>query len=149
MKSLRLAVPLVFLFLIPNAARAQGAPPEVAAEVETGAKAYNAGDIKYYQSSLADGAVYIADDGMTFAGKERVLALFTRLFAGQPAPQIVVSDVTTAIKGDVAWARFKWTRTKGPDSRKGMATTLFTREAGVWKVAQIQNTPDGHAGGHH
>lgn len=57
--------------------------------------------------------------------------------------------MTTVIKGDVAWARFKWTLTKGPDSRKGVASTLFTREAGVWRVAQIQNTPDGHGGGHH
>lgn len=148
MKSLRLAVALS-LCLVPNILRAQGAPSEVAAEVDKGTKAYNAGDIKYYQAALADGAVYIADDGMTFAGKERVLALFTRLFAGQPAPQIVVSDVTTGSKGDVAWARFKWTLTKGAESRKGIASTLFTREAGVWKVAQIQNTPDGHGAAHH
>jgi uncharacterized protein (TIGR02246 family) len=149
MKALRLAISLLSLFSIPSVVRAQGASPEVATEVDKGVKAYNAGDIKHYQSSLADGAVYIADDGMTFAGKERILALFTRLFAGQPAPQIAVSDVTTTIKGDVAWARFKWTLTKGPDSRKGLTTTLFTREAGAWKVAQIQDTPDGHGAGRH
>lgn len=149
MKSLRLAVPLLSLCLVPSLAGAQGAPSDVAAEVEKGIKAYNAGDVSYFQSSLADGAVYIADDGMTFAGKERVLGLFTRLFAGKPAPQLVVSDVTTGSKGDVAWARFKWTRTLGPESRKGICSTLFTREAGAWKVVQIQNTPDGHAGAHH
>lgn len=128
---------------------AQAPPSDVAAEVDKGVKAYNAGDIKYYQASLADGAVYIADDGATFAGKERVLGLFTRLFAGQPAPQIAVTDVTTGSKGDVAWARFKWTLTKGAESRKGITSTLFTREGGVWRVAQIQNTPDGHGGARH
>ena len=148
MRSLLIAAPLLSLLLSPIAAHAQGAPPEVALEVDKGVKAYNAGDIKYYQSSLVDGAVYIADDGATFVGKERVVGLFTRLFAGQPAPQIAVSDVVTGAKGDVAWARFKWTRTKGPDSRMGIATTIFTREAGAWKVAHIQNTPDGHASGH-
>jgi hypothetical protein len=33
-----------------------------------------------------DGVVYVADDGATFEGKPRVLELFTRIFASQPAP---------------------------------------------------------------
>ena len=141
------------LLLTPTVAHAQSTPPEAAAdvakEVDKGVTAYNAGDIKYYQSSLLDSAVYIADDGATFVGKERVVGLFTRIFAGQPAPQLAVSDVATGVKGDVAWARFKWTRTKGPDSRKGVATAIFAREGAAWRVVQIQNTPDGHGSAHH
>ena len=82
--------------------------PEIAAEVQRGVTAYNAQDIAYYQSSLAPDAVYIADDGGIFVGKERVVGLFTRIFARTPKPKLEVSDVVTGGTGDVAWARFKW-----------------------------------------
>ena len=143
---------LLFLALVasPVVAYAAETTADVAAEVEKGVTAYNARDIKYYEASLAPEAVYIAEDGAVIAGKERVVRLFTRIFAATPPRQIAVSDVATGAKGDVAWARFKWTLTIGPEVRKGVATTLFTRAAGAWQVAQIQNTPDGHAmaGGH-
>ena len=131
-------------------AYAAEAPADVAAEVEKGVAAYNARDIKYYEASLAPDAVYIAEDGAVMAGKERVVRLFTRIFAATPPRQIAVSEVVTGAKGDVAWARFKWTLTAGPDVRKGLATTIFTRTGGAWQVTQIQNTLDGHAmaGGH-
>ena len=129
----------------------QAAPPEpataaagVAAEVEKGVAAYNAQDLKYYEATLAPDAVYIADDGATFAGKERVLGLFGRLFAATPKRQMAVSDVITGGKGDVAWARFKWTITRGETSRKGVCSVLFIRAGSAWQAVQIQNTPDGH-----
>ena len=81
MKSLLLSA-----FLVPVVALAQGAPSDATAEVERGVKAYNAGDIKYYEATLLDGVVYVADDGATFEGKPRVLELFTRILASQPAP---------------------------------------------------------------
>ena len=140
MKSLLLGA-----FLVPVVALAQGAPSEVTAEVERGVKAYNAGDIKYYEATLLDGVVYVADDGATFEGKPRVLELFTRIFASQPTPQIAIANPKSEIQGDVAWVRFDWTRTRGADSRKGVATVILTRAGGAWKVAQIQNSPSGHA----
>jgi ketosteroid isomerase-like protein len=140
MKSLLVAA----LLVAPVVARAQGAPPEVAAEVDKGIEAYNAGDIKYYEATLEDGVVYVADDGAIFEGKDRVIGLLTRIFSSQPAPQLTIADLKSEARGDVAWVRFGWTRTKGADSRKGVATVIFTRESGSWKVAEIQNTPSRH-----
>ena len=142
MKTLALAL------LVPAAlASSAEAPNPVAAEVEKGVAAYNAQDIKYYEASLGPDAVYIAEDGAVIAGKDRVLRLFSHIFAATPKRQVVVSEVATGSKGDVAWARFKWTLTLGAETRKGVATTLFGRSGGGWQVLQIQNTPDGHAMG--
>jgi ketosteroid isomerase-like protein len=117
----------------------------IAAEVERGVKAYNAQQIAYYEEALAVDAVYIAEDGATFVGKERVLRLFSRIFAKSPAPQLAISDVATGEKGDVAWARFRWTLTTGADSRQGVSSVLFTRAGDAWQVVQIQSTPAGHS----
>jgi ketosteroid isomerase-like protein len=143
---MRLALAGAFV-LLPAALGAQ-ALPEAAAEVEKGVNAYNGRDIAYYEAVLAPDAVYIAEDGAVIAGKERVLALFKRIFAATPARQLAVSDVATGTKGDAAWARFRWTLTVGAESRRGIATTLFGRSSGGLQVLQIQNTPDGHTGAH-
>jgi ketosteroid isomerase-like protein len=121
------------------------APPPIAAEVEKGVKAYNAQQIAYYEDALATDAVYIAEDGAIFSGKEKVLRLFTRIFAKTPPPQLAVTDVITGGKGDASWARFKWTLTTGAESRHGVSSILFTRAGDTWQVVQIQSTPAGHA----
>jgi len=145
---MKLALASVFL-LLPAALRAQS-PGDPGAEVEKGVRAYNGHDLAYYETVLAPDAVYIAEDGAVIAGREKVLALFKRIFGATPARVLAVSDVATGAKGDAAWARFKWTLTVGGDVRHGVATTLFGRGAGGGlQVLQIQNTPDGHhAGGH-
>ena len=120
------------------------ARPEIAAELQRGVTAYNAQDIAYYNSSLAPDAVYIADDGAIFVGKERVVGLFTRIFARTPKPRLEVTDVVTGGTGDVAWARFKWTLSDIENARPGVATAIFVRGAGGWQVASIQNTAVGH-----
>lgn len=121
------------------------ARPEIAAEVEKATRAYNAQDLTYYQSALAPDAFYIADDGMVFAGKERVVGLFTRIFGRTPKPQLEVSDVVTGGKGDMAWARFNWTLSGIERSRPGVATAVFVRAGQAWQVVSIQNTGRGHA----
>jgi len=135
---------LAAVLLFPVPAGAADAPPSVAAEVETGVKAYNAQDAAYYERVLGADAVYIAEDGAIFAGKEKVVALFKRIFAKTPTRQLAVTDVVTGAKGDVAWARFKWTLTMGPDSRHGVSSIVFAREGEAWQVLQIQSTPAGH-----
>lgn len=132
------------LSLLPPLSGPAGAPPDVTAEVEKGVKAYNERDLKYYETALAPDAVYIAEDGAILAGKERVLRLFGRIFGATPPRQLAVEGVVTGSRGDVAWARFKWTLTIGTEVRKGVASTLFSRDGGQWQVMQIQNTPDGH-----
>jgi uncharacterized protein (TIGR02246 family) len=128
----------------PPVARAAEAP-DLAAEVEKGVRAYNARDLTYYETSLLPDAVFVADDGAVFAGKERVVKSFARVFGMTPARQIAVTDVVTGGKGDVAWARFKWTLTGPETSRPGVATTIFVREpGGPWKVASIHNTRAAH-----
>ena len=107
--------------------------------------AYNAQDIAYYQASLAPDAVYIADDGAVFSGKERIVGLFTRIFARNPKPRLEATDVVTGGRGDVAWARFKWTLSDIEKARPGVATVIFVRSGAGWQVASIQNTPAGHA----
>lgn len=140
------ALVLAALLAVPAAASAAATPdPAVAAEVQKGVAAYNAGDIAYYKAVLADDAVYIADDGGTFAGKERVVGLFTRLFASDPAPKIAIEDVVTGSRGEVGWARFHWTITRGESARKGIASVLFVRAGDHYQVLQIQNTPAEHA----
>jgi ketosteroid isomerase-like protein len=145
---------LTGLLLAPGAAQAPAPPAAaaaVAAEITKGVTAYNAQDLKYYEAALAPDTVYIADDGMTFTGKESVVSLFGRLFAATPHRQMTVSDLTTSSHADVAWARFKWTITRGETSRKGICSILFTRAGETWQAVQIQNTPDGHgtAEAHH
>lgn len=128
----------------PAASPAPQARPEIAAELDKGVRAYNAQDIAYYQSSLAADAVYVADDGAVFVGKERVVGLFTRIFGRTPKPRLEVSEVVTGGHGDVAWARFKWTLSDVERARPGVATALFVKDATGWKVVSIQNTPSGH-----
>ena len=106
----------------------------------------------HYETVLAPDAVYIAEDGAVIAGKERVLRHFTHIFSATPPRQLEVADVVTGAKGDVAWARLRWTLKIGEEVRRGLGTTLFTRAdaSAPWKVVQIQNTPDGHgSAGHH
>lgn len=117
----------------------------ITAEVERGVKAYNAQQIAYYEEALAPDAVYIAEDGATFVGKEKVLRLFSRIFGRTSPPQLAIEDVVTGGKGDVAWARFKWTLTTGTESRQGVSSILFSRAGDAWQVLQIQSTPAGHA----
>src|SRR5262245_40866815 len=121
---------------------AQG-PAGVGAEIEKGVAAYNAQDIKYYEAVLAPDVVYIADDGATFTGRERVVGLFGRLFAAEPKRHMVMSDLVTGGKGDFGWARFKWTITRGETTRKGICSTLLARAGDAWQAVLIQNTPDG------
>ena len=120
------------------------ARPEIAAELQRGVTAYNAQDIAYYQTSLAPDAVYIADDGATFVGRERVVGLFTRVFARTPKPRLEVSNVVTGGSGDFGWARFNWTLSDIEKARPGIATAIFTRGGGGWQVVSIQNTPVAH-----
>jgi ketosteroid isomerase-like protein len=135
---------LAAVFMLPVPVLAADAPSPVAAEVEKGVRAYNAQDIKYYEDALSTDTVYVAEDGAVFAGKERVLRLFSRIFARKPAPQLAITDLTTGGRGEVAWARFKWTLTVGPDSRQGISSILFARAGDAWQALQIQNTPMGH-----
>jgi ketosteroid isomerase-like protein len=130
---------------LPVPAGAADTPAPIASEVEKGVKAYNAQEIAYYEDALATDAVYIAEDGAIFSGKEKVLRLFTRIFAKAPPPQLAIADLVTGGKGDAAWARFKWTLTTGADSRYGVSSILFTRAGDAWQVVQIQSTPAGHA----
>ena len=125
------------------AAGADTAP--ITAEVEKGVAAYNAQNITYYEDTLATDVVYIAEDGAVFVGKERVLRLFTRIFGRPTPPKLAVTDVVTGGKGEVGWARFKWTLTAGTESRPGVTSILFIRAGDAWQVAQIQSTPSGHA----
>jgi ketosteroid isomerase-like protein len=138
---------IVALALTAQAGSSETAPqarPEIAAELSRGVAAYNAQDIAYYQSSLAPDAVYIADDGGTFVGRDRVVSLFTRVFGKTPKPRLEVSDVVTGGSGDFGWARFNWTLSDIEKARPGIATAIFTRAAGKWQVVSIQNTPVGH-----
>lgn len=117
----------------------------IAAEVERGVAAYNAQQIAYYEEALATDAVYIAEDGAMFVGKEPVLRLFTRIFGRPQPPRLAVTDVVTGGKGEAAWARFKWTLTSGAESRQGVTSIIFVRAGDAWQVVQIHNTPSGHA----
>jgi uncharacterized protein (TIGR02246 family) len=129
----------------PAPSPAPQARPEIAAEVERGVQAYNAQDLAYYQGALAPDAVYIADDGAVFAGKERIVGLFTRIFARTPKPQLAASNVATGGRGDVAWARFDWTLSGIERARPGVAIAVFAKSATGWEVVSIQNTAKGHA----
>jgi ketosteroid isomerase-like protein len=145
MSALILAVAVAIQAGSQPAAPAPQARPEIAAEVQRGVTAYNAQDIAYYKASLAPDAVYIADDGAVFAGQERIVGLFTRIFARTPKPRLAVTDIVTGGRGDVAWARFKWTLSDIEKARPGVATALFVRGPAGWQVASIQNTAAGHA----
>lgn len=141
----RLARVLFAAAAIAAPAAAAEKAPDLAAEVDRGVRAYNSRDLTYYETALLPDAVFVADDGAIFAGKERVMKQFTRVFGMTPARQIAVSDVATGGRGDVAWARFKWMLTGPETSRPGVATTIFVRDpGGEWKIASIHNTRSAH-----
>ncbi len=140
MRTLLAAAVLAVPTLVPGADTAP-----IATEVERGVAAYNAQQITYYEEALATDVVYIAEDGATFEGKERVLRLFTRIFGRPQPPRLAVTDVVTGGKGEAAWARFKWTLTSGTESRQGVTSIIFIRAGDAWQVVQIHNTPSGHA----
>jgi uncharacterized protein (TIGR02246 family) len=127
------------------AAPAPQARPEIAAAVQRGVAAYNAQDLAYYQASLTPDAVYIMDNGLVLSGRENILALLNGFFSRTPKPQLVASDVVTGGRGDVAWARFKWTPSHIENSRPGMTTAIFVRGGAGWQVVSIQLTRVGHA----
>jgi ketosteroid isomerase-like protein len=140
--------PLVMsLALAALAAPALAADPaaEIAALVTKSTAAYNKQDVKYFESALGADVVYVADDGATFASRQKVVGLFGRLFARTPPPQLEVTDVVTNFKGDVAWSRYKWKLSGGAKARQGMGVTLFAKEGADWKIVHVQNTLDGHA----
>jgi ketosteroid isomerase-like protein len=135
---------LLALAAPPSPPPAPPSRPEIAAEVERGVRAYNAQDLAYYDAALAPDAVYIADDGAVFAGKERVMELFTRIFGGAQKPHLEIAEVVTGGKGDAAWARFGWTLSGIEHARPGVATVIFERAGNGWQAASIQNTARGH-----
>ena len=147
MKKLALLLGMTAVLAWPGSpATAADAAADVTAEVQKGIKAYNDHDLSYFEATLAPDAVYIADDGATFAGRERILGLFKRVFAMTPARSITpVGDVAVGSRGDVAWARFKYTLSAGENARGIVGTTLLAKADGRWQVLQIQNTRDGHA----
>jgi ketosteroid isomerase-like protein len=118
---------------------------DIAALVAKSTAAYNKQDLKFFEGAFGADVVYVADDGATFASKQKVLGLFGRLFARTPPPQLDVSDVATTVKGDVAWSRFKWKLSGGAKARQGVGVTLFAKEGADWKIVHVQNTLDGHA----
>jgi ketosteroid isomerase-like protein len=136
---------LVALQPAPSPSPAVQARPDIAAEVERGVRAYNAQDLAYYESSLALDAVYIADDGAVFAGKERVMRLFTRIFGAAQKPHLEIADLVTGGQGDAGRARFAWTLSGIEHARPGVATVIFERAGDRWQVVSIQNTAKGHA----
>jgi uncharacterized protein (TIGR02246 family) len=121
------------------------ARPEIAAAVERGVAAYNTQDLSYYQASLTPDAVYIMDNGLVLSGRENVVALLNGFFARTPRPQLVASEVVTDGRGDVAWARFKWTPSHVENGRPGVTTAIFVRGGAGWQAVSIQNTRVGHA----
>ena len=64
------------------------AADELSAEVQRAVTAYNARDLKYYESVLDPKSVYIAEDGAVISGRERVLRTFGRIFSAEPPRRI-------------------------------------------------------------
>ena len=123
-----------------TAAPAPQARPEIAAAVLRGMAAYNAQDLAYYEASLTPDAVYIMDNGLVLSGRENILALLNGFFSRTPRPQLVASEIVTGGRGDVAWARFKWTPTHAENGRPGVTTAVFVRGDAGWQVVSIQLT---------
>ena len=116
------------------------ARPEIAAAVRRGMAAYNAQDLAYYEASLTPDAVYIMYNGLVLSGRENILALLNGFFSRTPRPQLVASEIVTGGRGDVAWARFKWTPTHAENGRPGVTTAVFVRGDAGWQVVSIQLT---------
>ena len=129
----------------PASAPAATTADELSAEVQRAVTAYNARDLKYYESVLDPKSVYIAEDGAVISGRERVLRTFGRIFTADPPRRIEISDLTVDRRGDTGWATFRWTLTAGTDVRPGVTSVLYVRGDGGWRPMLIQNTLRGHA----
>jgi ketosteroid isomerase-like protein len=121
------------------------AADELSAEVQRAVTAYNARDLKYYESVLDPKSVYIAEDGAVISGRERVLRTFGRIFTADPPRRIEISDLSVDRRADTGWATFRWTLTAGADVRQGVTSVLYVRGDGGWRPMLIQNTLRAHA----
>jgi len=113
--------------------------------VQRAVTAYNARDLKYYESVLDPKSVYIAEDGAVISGRDRVLRTFGRIFTADPPRKIEISDLSVERRGDSGWAMFRWTLTAGAETRQGVSTVLYVKGDGGWRPMVIQNTLRGHA----
>jgi len=131
----------------PAAAPAATSPAadELSAEVQRAVTAYNARDLKYYESVLDPKSVYIAEDGAVISGRERVLRTFGRIFSAEPPRRIEIAELSVDRRGDTGWATFRWTLTAGTDVRQGVTSVLYVRADGGWRPMLIQNTLRAHA----
>jgi ketosteroid isomerase-like protein len=129
----------------PAPPRAALSADDLTAEVQRAVAAYNARDLAYYEAMLGPKSVYIAEDGMVIAGRDRVLRTFGRIFAADPPRRIEISDLTVDRQGETGWATFRWTLTAGSDTRQGVTSVLYARGDGGWRPMLIQNTLRGHA----
>jgi ketosteroid isomerase-like protein len=129
----------------PAPAGLSAAADDLTAEIQRAVTAYNARDLKYYETVLDPKSVYIAEDGAVISGRDRVLRTFGRIFSADPPRRIEISDLSVERRGDTGWAMFRWTLTAGPDTRQGVSTVLYLRADGGWRPMVIQNTLRGHA----
>ncbi len=123
-----------------SAAPAASLSDELTAEVQRAVAAYNARDLSYYETALDPKSVYIAEDGGVISGRERVLSTFGRIFSADPPRRIEISDLRIDRRGDTGWALFRWTLTAGTETRQGVTSVLYMRDAGAWRPMLIQNT---------
>lgn len=142
MKTRLVEIIAVIALAIP--ALAQNPGPEL---VQQGVTAYNAKDITYFESHLADDVVWLDEDGHVLNGKTSVLS-FLRIQFGQTPPRtLTVSDIRVDSTADAAWATFAYMIMGGDAHLMGLNTTVYKRVGTDWHIAVVHGAVNTE--GHH
>jgi len=131
-------------------AGAPAGPPRPATPPATGAMldianhladAINKQDAAALQKMIAEGAVYLDEDGHAPAAS-RWIAKVTTNAEGAPAKAIQISDTHSQMWGDAGWVSFNYvlaeTINGEPKSIRGTASLMVRKDAaGDWKIQLI------------
>ena len=118
--------------------RTGGGDP-VAAAVFALVAAWNARDAEAFGALFTEQADYVSSGGTWHRGRGAIEGLLRQDAAAPPVS--VQGSVGTRRHGDVGRAVFHWTAGEAPNGRRGVIGCVVVRQAGVWKVDALHNTP--------
>jgi ketosteroid isomerase-like protein len=121
------------------AGRSPGPPPAgpLVNLVQSGAEAYNKGNIAYFEQMFADDILWVDEDGHELTSKMFCVDFIRRQITATPKRTMTVTDIATGAWGDTGWAAFAYTIDDGINQRKGMNTTVFKKAGNDWKIVLI------------
>src|SRR5262249_44810482 len=83
-------------------------PGPLVSLVQAGADAYNKGDVAYFEKMFADDILWVDEDGHMLTTKAFCVNFVRRQITATPKRTMTVSNISTGVNGDSAWAAFAY-----------------------------------------